>query len=145
MHFDCNVLVWRCCERFKVHLHLVFRNIFAATLGYWLFALLFVVGAVVAGFPINYIAKNWDWFTAFMGINFMSILTFVIVVAGKDINATFVQKGGPKKISKPFILFFVSVWISSLLGKVLRCECYDSDVANILSTKLCNYVDYIST
>lgn len=59
------------------------------------------VGAIAAGVPINYIATAFDWFTAFMCINVMALGTFMILVVGKDIKATYLQTGGgPPKLSK---------------------------------------------
>ncbi|XP_067930185.1 glucose-6-phosphate exchanger SLC37A4-like [Watersipora subatra] len=57
------------------------------------------LGVLAAGSPLHYVASSWDWFTAFMGVNILCLLSFVILVLGKDVKAVYTQStGGPPRM-----------------------------------------------
>lgn len=61
----------------------------------------FVAGNIVGGIPLSYAANAFDWFTVFTGVNIIGMITFLILVFGKDIRANYIQQnGGPGRIIK---------------------------------------------
>ena len=67
--------------------------------GFMLFILL--VGIIIAGSPISYVAETWDWTISFVLISVMILVAFMLLVIGKDIQATYLQDhtDGPPKLS----------------------------------------------
>ena len=75
----------------------ILAHMFHLYLLYLLFTIL--VGAVLAGIPMRYIANLWEWYVVFVIMNVVCTFVFLMLVMGKDIKPNFHQsEGGPAKI-----------------------------------------------
>lgn len=59
-----------------------------------------VVSAIVAGFPITFLASVYGWTKAFFFLNFGLLASFFGVIIGKDLDQNFLPKAAKGNFSQ---------------------------------------------